>query len=172
MRDIAIESLVRIFLYMTVINLAAAVAFTIPVLVPEFTFPLLLTIWPGTWMFISYFTFLIVAVLGTLAWAVLWDMMKKHFDRNYANSYLAMTNIVLTMVGVYGQTSFTFVLGYWGGYATLVGIGRGIVTQGIIGWMVVPIGLFIFFHLVGTIAGIANLVTSKSGAILVDQQPR
>ncbi len=61
----------------TIASLIAAVAFTTPVIVPEFIFPLKLTIWPGTWMFFAYFTFLAVGVLGGLGWAALWESNTK-----------------------------------------------------------------------------------------------
>jgi hypothetical protein len=164
LREIAVDRLVRTYIMIAVVNLAAAVAFTIPVIVPEFTFPLILTIWPGTWMFFAYFAFLIAGVIAPLGWALLWDLSKKYYHRVTVSKYLAMASIYLTLVGVYGQSSLMFALGYTGGYAALVGIGKSIITRGIIGWMVVPIGVFIFFYLLGTVSGIAGLALSKGGA--------
>jgi hypothetical protein len=163
MRVLKIEKFSRYFIYVAIINLIAAVAITIPVLVPEFTFPLLLTEWPGTWMFIAYFLFLIVAVLGSVAWAALLDLIRKHFARENVNRYMAEAQLSLTTLGIYGQTSLMYALGYQGGYAELVGFGRTIITQGLIGWMVVPIGVFVLIYLIGTIIGVANILFTITG---------
>ncbi|MDA4126028.1 MAG: hypothetical protein OK452_02340 [Thaumarchaeota archaeon] len=164
MREITIDRLVRIYILITAVNLAVAVGFTLPVLVPEFTFPLILTIWPGTWMFFAYFAFLIAGVLAPLGWALIWDLSKKYYQKVAVSKYLAMASIYLTLVGVYGQSSLMFALGYTGGYAALVGVGKSIITRGLIGWMVVPIGVFIYLYLLGTVAGIAGLALSKRSA--------
>ena len=161
MREVAIEQIVRWCIYIAVLNLTVSVAITVPVIVPEFTFPLILTIWPGTWILIAYFVFLIVAVLGFLGWALLLGLMRKYFGRVALNKYLTITHLSLTLFGVYGETSLMFTVGYLGGYAALVGIGRAVITQQIIGWMVVPIGIFIYLYLLGTIAGIASLFFAR-----------
>ncbi|HXW36789.1 MAG TPA: hypothetical protein VEJ36_02655 [Nitrososphaerales archaeon] len=163
MQSLSIDKASKYFLYFAVANLIGAVLITIPVIVPEFTFPLVLTVWPGTWIFIAYFIFLIVAVMGNIAWAALLDMTKRHFGRSYVNRYMAEAQFSLTTLGVYGQTSLMFTVGYLGGYAALLGFGKATITQGIIGWMVVPIGVFILLYLIGTIIGIANLLFTISG---------
>lgn len=163
MSSLSIDKLVRVFLLIALVNLAVAVGITLPVLVPEFTFPLVLTVWPGTWMFIAYFVFLIVAVLGSLGWAVLLDLVKKHFGPAGVNRYMAEAHIMLSMIGVYGMSSLMFAVGYTGGYAILLGFGRATITQGIIGWMVVPIGVFTYLFLLGTVIGIANVVITIFG---------
>ncbi len=160
---LSIDKLSRYFIYAAILNLIAAVVITIPVIVPEFTFPLVLTVWPGTWIFIAYFLFLIVAVMGTLGWAVLLDLTKKHFKREYVNRYMAEAHLTLTMLGIYGQTSLMFSVGYLGGYDALLGFGRTTITQGVIGWMVVPIGVFIYLYLLGTVIGVANVLFTITG---------
>jgi hypothetical protein len=153
-----VSSLIRYFILGTIASLIAAVAFTTPVIVPEFIFPLKLTIWPGTWMFFAYFTFLAVGVLGGLGWAALWDLIRKYFGVTETNKYLAAAHFGITYLAIYGETSLMFTVGYLGGTASLIGIGREVITQGIIGWMVVPIGIFILLYLIGTLVGIANLL--------------
>src|ERR1700752_2092539 len=74
---ISMDKLIRYFIYTTILNAFAAVAFTTPVIIPQLIFPLKLTVWPGTWMFIAYFVFLIVGVLGTLGWAALLDLVRR-----------------------------------------------------------------------------------------------
>jgi len=65
--------------------------------------------------------------------------------------------LALSNIGVYGATSFMFAVGYLGGYGALVGYGRAAITQAIIGWMVVPIGVFIYLYILASLFGVANL---------------
>jgi hypothetical protein len=151
------DRLVRYFLYATLINFAAAVAFTVPVIVPEFTFPLALTVWPGTWMFEAYFSFLIVGVLGNLGWAAFLDIMKRNTGTETSTRYPAFAHLVISNVAVYGATSLMFTVGFLGGQGALLGYGKAVITQSIIGWMVVPIGVFIYLYAVSSLIGIGNV---------------
>jgi hypothetical protein len=153
-----VSSLVRYFIIATIVNLIVAVAITTPVIVPEFIFPLKLTIWPGSWMFVAYGAFIAIAVLGGLGYATLWDLLRKYFGVTETNKYMAAAHFAITYLAIYGQTSLMFTVGYLGGTASLIGIGREVITQGIIGWMVVPIGIFILLYLIGTLIGIANIL--------------
>jgi hypothetical protein len=161
--SLKVSLLIRYFIIATIVNLTAAVAFTTPVIVPQFVFPLKLTIWPGTWMFFAYFAFLAVGVLGTLGWAGLWDLVRKYFGVTHTNKYLAAAHFSITLLAIYGETTLMFTVGYLGGGAALIGFGREVITQGIIGWMVVPIGIFILLYLIGTLVGIANIVLTIIG---------
>jgi hypothetical protein len=158
MQPMSLQKLVRYFLYLTLLNTFAAVAFTAPVIVPILAFPLKLTVWPGTWMFIAYFVFLIVAVLGTLGWGLLLDLVRRVTGAEYCDRFLALTSIVLIEVAVYAQTSFMFAAGYVGGtYAFATLFGQAVITY-MIGPLVVPIGVSIFVYLVGTLLGLFNVV--------------
>jgi hypothetical protein len=156
-KPVELSSMTKYFLFATVLSFIAAVAFTVPVIVPEFTFPLELTIWPGTWMFEAYFAFLIVGVLGNLGWAALLDLAKRNTGKEHGSRYLSFAHIALSNIGVYGATSFMFAVGYLGGYGALVGYGRAVITQAIIGWMVVPIGVFIYLYIIASVLGAVNL---------------
>jgi hypothetical protein len=162
----------RYFLFATILSFVAAVAFTVPVIVPEFTFPLELTLWPGTWMFEAYFAFLIVGVLGNLGWAGLFDLVKRNTGKEYGSRYLAFAHIALSNIGVYGATSFMFAVGYLGGYGALVGYGRAVITQAIIGWMVVPIGVFIYLYILASVFGVVNLFLILGSDRLEKQTPQ
>jgi hypothetical protein len=158
MASIRLDRLVRYFVYLTIFNLFAAVAFTTPVIIPQLAFPLKLTIWPGTWMFIAYFVFLIVGVLGTLGWAVLLDLIRRITGVESCDRFLAITSIVLIEVPVYTQTSLMFTAGYIGGtYAFATQVGSSLITY-IIGPLVIPIGVSIFIYLIGTLLGLMNVV--------------
>jgi len=185
MRPLSLDRLVRYFLYITLFNLFAAVAFTTPVIIPQLAFPLKLTVWPGTWMFIAYFVFLIVGVLGTLGWAVLLDLIRRITGVEYCDRFLAITSIVLIEVPVYTQTSLMFTAGYIGGtYSFATKVGSALITY-IIGPLVIPIGVSIFIYLVGTLLGLMNVVfilsegrggsasmASSSSLAVASEQPR
>ncbi|MDA4117346.1 MAG: hypothetical protein OK455_03275 [Thaumarchaeota archaeon] len=158
MASISMDRLIRYFIYATILNVFAAVAFTTPVIIPELAFPLKLTIWPGTWMLIAYFVFLIVGVLGTLGWAVLLDLIRRITGAETCDKFLAITSIVLIELAVYVQTSFMFTVGYIGGsYAFSSGFGPSVITY-VIGPLVIPIGVSIFIYLIGTLLGLMNVV--------------
>lgn len=163
--------LTKYFLYATVIAFVAAVAFTVPVIVPEFTFPLELTIWPGTWMFEAYFAFLIVGVLGNLGWAALVDLVRRNAGKENSSRYLAFAHIALSNIGVYGATAFMFAVGSIGSAGTLLGYGRAVITQALIGWMVVPIGVFIYLYIVASLFGAANLFLMLGSKALQGPEP-
>ncbi len=158
MQSLSLERLVRYFLYITIFNVFAAIAFTTPVIIPQLAFPLKLTVWPGTWMFIAYFVFLIVGVLGTLGWAVLLDLIRRITGAESCDKFLAITSIVLIEVPVYTQTSLMFTAGYIGGSYAFVGqVGSSIITY-IIGPLVIPIGVSIFIYCIGTLLGLMNVL--------------
>lgn len=158
MQSISLDKLIRYFIYLTVVNTFAAVAFTTPVIIPELAFPLKLTVWPGTWMFVAYFIFLIVGVLGTLGWAVLLDLARRITGTESCDKFLAITSIVLIEAAVYAQTSFMFSAGYVGGtYSFTTGFGPAVITY-MVGPLVVPIGVSIFVYLIGTLLGLMNVV--------------
>jgi hypothetical protein len=158
MASIGIDRLIRYFVYATIINAFAAVAFTVPVIIPQLAFPLKLEVWPGTWMFFSYFVFLIVGVLGTLGWAVLFDMVRRVTGTQSCDRFLAVSSLALTELAVYVEASFMFTAGYIGGsYAFGSTVGSSVITY-IIGPLVIPIGVSIFIYLVGMLLGLMNVV--------------
>lgn len=158
MASLSLDKLVRYFVYLTIFNVCAAIAFTTPVIIPQLAFPLKLTVWPGTWMFVAYFVFLIVGVLGTLGWAVLLDLIRRITGAKSCDKFLAITSIVLIEVPVYTQTSLMFTAGYIGGtYAFATQVGSSLITY-IIGPLVIPIGVSIFIYCIGTLLGLMNVV--------------
>ena len=155
---IGMERLVRYFIYATIMNAFAAVAFTTPVIIPQLAFPLKLTSWPGTWMFVAYFVFLIVGVLGTLGWAVLLDLVRRSTRVESCDKFLAITSLVLIELAVYAETSFMFTVGYIGGSIAFGGgFGSSVITY-VIGPLVIPIGVSVFIYLMGTLLGLMNVV--------------
>jgi hypothetical protein len=152
------DKLIRYFVYTTILNAFAAVAFTTPVIIPQLAFPLKLTAWPGTWMFIAYFVFVIVGVLVTLGWAVLLDLVRRTTGAESCDKFLAITSLVLIELAVYAETSFMFTVGYVGeSFAFAGGIGPSVITY-VIGPLVIPIGVSVFIYLIGTLLGLMNVV--------------
>jgi hypothetical protein len=174
MRSLRLDRLVRYFIYITIFNVFAAIAFTAPVIIPQLAFPLKLTVWPGTWMFIAYFIFLIVGVLGTLGWAVLLDLIRRTTGTEDCDKFLAITSIVLIEVPVYTFASLMFTAGYIGGsYAFIGQVGSSLITY-IIGPLVIPIGVSIFIYCIGTLLGLMNIVlilSAGTGSSAVAQAP-
>ena len=138
-----------------------ATAATVPVLIPELGLPLKLQIWPGTWMFVAYFSFLIAGVVGYLAWSLIYYMIPRLFGRQKLSSPLSLFHLVALEVGVLGSTALMGIFpGYIGGTLIHDGIGQFVVTR-VIEWSVIPIGTLIFFALIATLTGILNVVVSK-----------
>jgi len=138
-----------------------ATAATVPVLIPELGLPLKLQIWPGTWMFVAYFSFLIAGVVGYLAWSLIYYMIPRLFGRQKLSSPLSLFHLVALEVGVLGATALMGIFpGYIGGTLIHDGIGQFVVTR-VIEWSVIPIGTLIFVALIATLTGILNVVVSK-----------
>ncbi len=136
-------------------------AATVPVLIPELGLPLKLQIWPGTWMFVAYFSFLIAGVVGYLAWSLIYYMIPRLFGRQKLSSPLSLFHLVALEVGVLGATALMGIFpGYIGGTLIHDGIGQFVVTR-VIEWSVIPIGTLIFVALIATLTGILNVVVSK-----------
>ena len=163
------ETASRYFFYLTVVNILIAAAATAPVLDPHLGLPIKVSHWPGTWMFIAYFAFLIVGVLGMLAWAVIYYMLPRLFNKTKVNQTLFYGQLVLLEVSVVGATALIGIFpGYVGGTLIQQGFGDFIVTR-VIEWTVVPIGIFILLAIVATLTGLANIIFSRAGPPLTEQ---
>ena len=138
-----------------------ATAATVPVLIPELGLPLKLQIWPGTWMFVAYFSFLIAGVLGFLAWSLIYYMIPRLLGRQSLNRFLSLIHLVALEASVFGATALMGIFpGYIGGTLIHDGIGQFVVTR-VIEWSVIPIGTLIFVAIVATLTGILNVVVSR-----------
>ncbi len=144
------------------LNIVTAVAVTIPVMVPQLGLPLKLEVWPGTWMFIAYFVFLIVGVVGCFVWSFVYYMLPRIYGRNSVSDFMALAQVVTFEVAVYGIATFMGIdAGYYGGTLYHNGYGPVIITQ-IIAWAVIPIGTLIAVALISTVTGVVNVLTAGS----------
>ena len=142
---------------MGLVNMVVAAAATVPVLVPQLGLPLKLQIWPGTWMFIAYFSFLIAGVLGMMTWSLVYYMSSRLFKTKTLSRLLTLSHLGLFEIGVLGSCGLMGIFpGYVGGTLIHDGIGQFVVTR-VIEWSVIPIGFLIFIALLATLTGVLNV---------------
>src|SRR5579863_4221559 len=89
------ETAARYFFYVTLLNLSVAVIVTGLVLIPPLALPIKLTVWPGTWMFIAYFSFLIAGVMGSLAWALIYHLLPAMLRVNRVSKRMTLAQLLL-----------------------------------------------------------------------------
>lgn len=148
------------FAYSTVFNTFAAACFSIPVLIPTFEFPILITRWPGIYMVIGYAFFVLIGVLGSLGWSVLYRWLPELFARHAVLRPLFLFQFSTLEVGVYILSVFMFLGGYVGSALVHQGVGDTIV--GIqMEFAVIPSALGIFLVIVSTLVGLANIFLSR-----------
>ena len=151
-----LERVVKYFVYATFVNLGAAVAFTAPIFIPRLQFPILLTEWPGVYIYIGYSAFLIAGVLGMLAWAVAYYLLWKVFDKNSCDRKIFFSQIIVANIGVYVASIFMFAGGYQGAFYAHEGFAAFIVGK-IMESTVIPSAIGIALSLLGNIFGLANV---------------
>lgn len=153
---IDLSKVVRYFAYAAFVNLAAAIAFTTPIFLPRLQFPILLTEWPGIYIYIGYTAFLIGGVLGMLAWALGYYLLSREFERTLCDRRVFLSQIVVTNVGVYVASTFMLVGGYEGAFYAHEGFGAFIVGK-IMEWTVIPSAIGIALSLLGNLVGLVNV---------------
>ncbi|MDA4117974.1 MAG: hypothetical protein OK455_06485 [Thaumarchaeota archaeon] len=156
------EQVSRYFFKAGLINIVTAAVATLPVLVPQLGLPLKLEVWPGTWMFIAYFVFLITGVVGSFIWCFIYYMLPKLYGKDTVSDFLALAQLVSFEIAIYGIATFMGIeAGYYGGTLYHNGFGQVVITQ-IISWVVIPVGTLIVIALLSTITGIVNLITATT----------
>jgi hypothetical protein len=152
------ETASRYFFYVTAVNILIAAFVTAPVLDPQLGIPIKINHWPGTWIFVAYFSFLIVGVLGMLAWAVMYYMLPRLFNKAVVNRSLLYAHLLVTEFSVVGATGLMGIFpGYVGGTLVQQGFGDIEVTR-VVEWTVIPIGIFISLAVLATLAGLVNMI--------------
>jgi hypothetical protein len=157
--SLPVDSAVRGFSLLALANAVAASAFVIPVLVPSFDFPILVTRWPGVYMVIGYVSFVLVAVLGNVGWGGALRALSGDRPDHKIYRWPFVLQVAVTTVGAYGVAAFMFIGGYVGASLNYQGIGD--VTVGTaMEVAVVPAAISIFAVVFGEMAGVANLLAS------------
>lgn len=154
---IASEKAVKYFFFLALLNTIAAVAFTVPILLPQLEFPILLTEWPGIYIVIAYTSFIVAGVLGMVAWSSGYYLMWRVFGVSTTSRGLITAQILLTQAGIYALTIFMYWGGYVGAHASHEGIAIFIVGQ-LMEFSVIPSGLGIVLLLLGTMTGLLNIL--------------
>lgn len=91
----------------------------------------MVTSWPGTWLFIGYFTWLIVGVLGAFGWAALYYLGDLLRGKSEVNSLFAKLSVLMFEVGVLGTTATMAAVGYVGGGVIATGGGAAVAAEAI-----------------------------------------
>ena len=153
---IGLGRVVKYFACATFINLGSAIAFTAPIFLPRLQFPILLTEWPGIYIFIGYSAFLIAGVLGMLAWAITYYLIWKVFNKSSCDKKIFFSQITVTNIGVYTASTFMFAGGYQGAFYAHEGFAAFIVGK-IMESTVIPSAVGIALSMLGNIFGLANV---------------
>src|SRR5437870_1095589 len=148
------------FAYSTVFNTFAAACFSIPVLIPTFEFPILITRWPGIYMVIGYAFFVMIGVLGSLGWSVLYRWMPELLARDTLLKPLFLFQFSAQEVGVYLLSVFMFLGGYVGSTLVHQGLGDTVVGTAM-EFAVIPSALGIFLLIASTFAGVVTIFLSR-----------
>jgi len=148
------------FFKMGLFNILIAAVVTLPVLVPQLGLPLKLEVWPGTWMFISWFVFVIVGVVGTFIWCFIYSMVPKVYGKGSVSDLLALVQLTTFEAAVFSLCAFMGIdAGYYGGTLYHNGFGQAVITH-VIAWAVIPIGTLIVIALLSTVTGIINVYSA------------
>ena len=119
---IEIKIISKYFLVLALINTIAAIVFTLPILIPTSGIPLIVGVFPGTWLLIAYLLFLIIGVLGMLAWSLTYNLIESIFQKKNTIKKLAIIHLVFVELAIYGCASTMAFIGLQGGQALRKGL--------------------------------------------------
>lgn len=157
-RKVEVEKASKYFFYAAILNIVIASGSAAPILVPQLGLPLKLQIWPGTWMFIAFFSFIAVGVLGVLAWSVIYYLLTPLLKKRRVSYALFAIHLILFEMSVVSATALMGIFpGYVGGTLIHDGFGQLVVTR-VIEWAVIPIGTLIAVAIIATLTGVLNIV--------------
>ena len=132
----------KYFLILALINTVAAICFTLPILIPTSGLPLIIGAFPGTWLIVGYFVFLIVGIMGMLGWSIVYGSLSSMFNKNETSKRLAIIQIVFIELSIYGVATTISFIGWQGGQALRQGL--SIASVGfLIEPFVLPTGVFV-----------------------------
>ncbi len=149
----------RLLVRLAMLNAVAAALFLIPVLFPSFRLPILITQWPGIYMVLAYFSFLVVGVLGMAVWSLLFARSNELFSGEGVGALGFWVQLVLTEVGAYVLAFAMFAGGYVGSWLSYTGAGP-VAVGAEMEFSVIPSAVAIFMVAAGTVVGVANALMS------------
>jgi len=140
----------------------------------------MVTSWPGTWLFIGYFVWLIVGVLGAFGWAGLFYLGSELRGKTQISTFFSRLHILTFEVGVLGATACMAAVGYVGGGVIATGGGAAVAAEAIALDIFPPLSTdtasifndmpvvieaaFIVVALLGIFLGILNYISAKSSS--------
>jgi hypothetical protein len=140
----------------------------------------MVTSWPGTWLFIGYFTWLIVGVLGSFGWAGLFYLGDQLRGKTEINALFSKLHVIMFEVGVLGATACMAAVGYVGGGVIATGGGAAVAAEAISLDIFPPLtndttsvfndmpvvieAAFIVIALLGIFLGVLNYLSAKSSS--------
>jgi hypothetical protein len=140
----------------------------------------MVTSWPGTWLFIGYFVWLIVGVLGAFGWAGLFYLGSELRGKTQISKFFSRLHILTFEVGVLGATACMAAVGYVGGGVIATGGGAAVAAEAIALDIFPPLSndtasvfndmpvvieaAFIVVALLGILLGILNYISAKSSS--------
>jgi len=176
------------FLSLAWLNVVLSVIFTAVVLDPFLCVSVspgqfgcrdnMVTSWPGTWLFIGYFTWLIVGVLGCFGWAGIYYLGDKLRGKTEVSGLFSRLHLLAFEVGVLGASACMAAVGYVGGGVIASGGGAAVAAEAIALDIFPPLSndpssilndmpviieaVFIVVAILGTFMGVLNYINSKS----------
>lgn len=189
-RTIKTMDLARRFLALGTFNVILSVIFSAVILDPYLCVSVspgqfgchdnMVTSWPGTWLFIGYFTWLIVGVLGSFGWAGLYYLGDTLRGKTEVNAFFSRVHVIAFEVGVLGATACMAAVGYVGGGVVATGGGAAVAAEAISLDIFPPLtndttsvfndmpvvieAAFIVVALLGIFLGILSYLNAKSSA--------
>src|ERR1035437_3581787 len=137
----------------------------------------MVTTWPGTWLLIGYFTWLIVGVVGAFGWAGLYYLGDMLRGKTEVNTMFSRVHMLFFEVGVLGATACMAAVGYVGGGVMATGGGAAVAAEAIALDIFPPLSndsssifndmpvvieaAFIVIALLGILVGFLNYINSR-----------
>ena len=118
------ETIASRFWALALLNGLLIIPFTAPILIPSLCIATppgsfgckgsMETSWPGTWLLVAFFTFIIVGIFGALGWSLVYSRLSSTGASN-GNGGLLWLHLILFEVGVLGATGVMAAIGFVGG---------------------------------------------------------
>lgn len=142
----------------------------------------MVTSWPGTWLLVGYFTWLIVGVVGAFGWSALYYLGSALRGKTEVNAFFSRVHMIFFEVGVLGATACMAAVGYVGGGVIAAGGGAAVAAEAISLDIFPPLtnditsvfndmpvvieAAFIVVALLGIFLGVLNYLNSKSSGAM------
>jgi len=149
------------------VNGLAAAVFVAPMLAPPLQLPILLTEWPGIYIVVAYAFFVIVGVMGMLAWSVMYHFAPDFFSRReLLDRRSVLLQLILSEAAIYAVSAVLFAAGYIGAREVHDVTFGNPVMDPLVGASMefsdVPAAVSIFLMVVSVFLGAITIMTGKA----------